>query len=610
MKIQAAIAALAVMGSSLCALANPVSRDSSQREAGLDKIKHVVLFMQENRSFDHYFGTSYGTRNFQDPNVGIQKNGLNLFYQPDSSSTDVKNGTKYLLPYRLGGKRAGCTEGGSNAWTENHSAWNNGTNDNWTAGNSPGSMGYLTRDEIIFLYALTDAFAVADGYHQSVIGPTEPNRLVWMSGTNAADGRVVTNNIEIPGMTWETYPEVLTKANITWQVFEDLDNFDDNSLLWFEYWRWKASLEERKKGILPIGLSTFYDRAKAGTLPQVSIIIAPRELSEHPDNVPAAGHWLQEQVYNAVTSSPSYNETALIISYDENGGFYDHVIPPVPPTSEWVLNPPVPNGLGSRVPFIVVSPWTRGASVYTELLDHTSQLKFLEQWIGYDSNGTLIAPCNNIDDWHRQTTGDLVSIFDFDHPDYTTPAMPVMDKPSSILGVWTSTESCELQLTAPKTKPPYGNQTYPQVEKGTRQVRGHILEGRTYTLTQGSLNSGATVVQATSANSLVVGSITSSDTASTTWTDTSYFIVHQIQGQDQYLIESAAQPGQCLSVKAKQVALAPCQTASSFAFDYQASGAQHLIKDTGSGFYITTQRNALTLTQSPSSSWSVYSVSH
>ncbi|CAO3624458.1 unnamed protein product [Cunninghamella blakesleeana] len=83
---------------------------------GLEKIKHVVYFMQENRSFDMYFGTQAGVRGFADPNVGIQKNGLNLYYQPDTNSPDVKNGTKYLLPYNFKGNRAGCTPGGSNHW--------------------------------------------------------------------------------------------------------------------------------------------------------------------------------------------------------------------------------------------------------------------------------------------------------------------------------------------------------------------------------------------------------------------------------------------------------------------------------------------------------------
>src|SRR6478752_6269077 len=125
-----------------------------------------------------------GVRGFADPNIGIQDNGLNLLYQPCSKSTDVKNGTKYLLPYHLEGKRAGCTGGGSNGWSANHKALNNGKNNNWPDGNSPNSMGYLNRSQIPFLYSLADEFTIADMYFQSVTGSTDPNRVVWMSGTN------------------------------------------------------------------------------------------------------------------------------------------------------------------------------------------------------------------------------------------------------------------------------------------------------------------------------------------------------------------------------------------------------------------------------------------
>jgi phospholipase C len=157
MKLGIAAATAIIVGQATTALAS-----SASNSTGLEKIKYFVYFMQENRAFDHYYGTMAGVRGFNDPNVGIQKNGNNLFYQPDPDSTDVKNGTKYLLPFQFKGNRAGCTLGGSNAWTQFHAAINNGTNDNWPSGNSPMSMGYEVRDQIPYHFALAESFTIAD----------------------------------------------------------------------------------------------------------------------------------------------------------------------------------------------------------------------------------------------------------------------------------------------------------------------------------------------------------------------------------------------------------------------------------------------------------------
>lgn len=135
---------------------------NTSTSSGLNKIKHFVYFMQENRSFDHYYGTMAGVRGFNDPNVGVQSNGNSLFYQPDPKSIDVKNGTTYLLPFQFKGNRAGCTSGGSNGWTANHNALNGGLNNNWPSGNSPMSMGYEVRSQIPYHFALAEAFTIGD----------------------------------------------------------------------------------------------------------------------------------------------------------------------------------------------------------------------------------------------------------------------------------------------------------------------------------------------------------------------------------------------------------------------------------------------------------------
>ncbi|KAI8071547.1 phosphoesterase family-domain-containing protein [Gongronella butleri] len=613
MKIQAALMLLATVA--IAHAAEPTAKD---RNPGLDKIKHVVLFMQENRAFDHYFGTLAGTRNFQDPNAIIQDNGLSIFYQPDEGSPDVMNGQKYLLPFRLDGNRGGCMIGGTNGWYGTHFAWNYGKMNDWPGGNAPGTMGYFTREEIPFHYAMADNFALADRYHASVLGPTIPNRVTWMSGTviDKKGNPVYDNVIPKEGYDWESYPEVLTRAGVTWQVFQDEDNFDDNSLAWFKHFKSQAGPIEKNQGTGFLGLKEFYKRTKSGTLPQVSILVAPRDLSEHPNNPPNAGAWIQNQVFRAVTQSPKYNETALIISYDEAGGFADHVAPPLPPRDKWVKiknQPVVPTGLGVRVPFLVVSPWTRGASTYTEILDHTSQLKFLEQWIGYDAKGNLKAPAKEIEPWRRETVGDFVDMFDFDHPDYTVPAIPAVKRPPYLFGGWRAATVCELFNKDHRPRPPYRNQAFPTVETGTRHVRGRIGEGHTYAFVQGDLVKGAHALDVT-CTSVKTSAIQSANVPKTAWQASNYFVVRAAAKEGEFTIESHASHGACLAVNpcTRGIVLAKCNGAKvpTFTFEYNPSGMKHTIKNVDTGLYVDIDEAGLVATAKPERSWSAFAVSY
>ena len=161
--------------------------------------------------------------------------------------------------------------------------------------------------------------------------------------------------------TWKTFQEYLEETDISWQVWQDLDNFEDNMLAYFDqYQKADNGSALHIKGNSYPGLDEFYSRAANGTLPQVSYIVGPQELAEHPPNMPKDGAWLQKQVVDAITSSPAYNETVLIISYDgkllkdypnkkqntncctEQGGWADHVVPMVAPEGtegEWLEDP-------------------------------------------------------------------------------------------------------------------------------------------------------------------------------------------------------------------------------------------------------------------------------
>ncbi|GAN01040.1 non-hemolytic phospholipase C precursor [Mucor ambiguus] len=581
---------------------------SATRIPGLEKIKHIVYFMQENRSFDNYYGTMSGVRGFADPNIGIQDNGLNLLYQPCSKSTDVKNGTKYLLPYHLEGQRAGCTGGGSNGWSANHKALNNGKNNNWPDGNSPNSMGYLNRSQIPFLYSLADEFTIADMYFQSVTGPTNPNRVVWMSGTNrgAPNDYVLEDNTESTPLEWSTYPEMLTKANTTWQLYQDKDNFDDNPLAWFKYWQKLPAGAEKNKGVGFLGLQAFYDAAAAGTLPAFSIIVGPTELSEHPNNTPLAGSWLQQQVVNAVMKGKNWKDTALFINYDESGGYFDHVIPPQAPSNEWVTDKfdggKVPIGFGPRVPMVIVSPWTRGGNVYSEVSDHTSTLKFMEEWVGKDNaTGKYLAPAENISPWARSTSSNLINAFDFENPDYSIPTFAPVPKPAQVLGKWAPTEMCEAIITAPKTSPPYGKQVYPTVEAGARLIRGAVTEGRKLAFQTAD---GMVLHLSTDAKKMQVQKL-QKRAGKPTFAKNALFNLVKTGNDKQFKMQSVANPSICLNVWGSGLDLGECKGTSWY---FQLHDGHYHVRDVGTDSYLSVKGGNVNLTNNHETHYKVYSV--
>ncbi|KAI8069929.1 phosphoesterase family-domain-containing protein [Gongronella butleri] len=563
---------------------------------GLEKIKHVILFMQENRSFDMYYGTMAGVENFASKDIGIQDNGLNLLYQPCSTSPDKKNGTSYLLPFNFKGNRAGCTPGGSNGWTANHKAINGGKNNNWPDGNSKMSMGYLTRDQIPMQFTLAESFTILDNYHQSVTASTNPNRVFWMSGTiqDPKTGYTLEDNTETPGLDWETYPQALTRANVTWQVYQDNDNFDDNPLAWFTYWRNLPAGPEKQKGTGFLGLNTFYQQAANGTLPEVSIIVGPTELSEHPNNTPAAGAWLQGQVVNAVMNSPLYKESVLLINYDESGGFYDHVVPPQMPQDKWVTDKFVggkaPLGMGPRVPMTIISPFHRGGHVFSEVADHSSCLQFLEEWVGKLPNGSYAAPAVNLDPWFRNVSSNLVASFDFNNPDYSIPTLPNIPKPSTdSSGAWDPTQMCEA-LSDPKSSPPFGNQTYPQVEKGSKALRGNNVSKRHVAFVKdgSAIEMSGTHVFSRRMMKRGVDGLTSG----------SHFVMVPAGNGKQYRIQSATDASKCINVWGSGVQLGECK-GTLWEASYQTHGGAHTLRNVGTGKYLSVHGNEVKLVEDP-----------
>ena len=221
-----------------------LAKESRSRGSFRD-IKHVVLLMQENRSFDHYFGTLAGVRGFDDPNALRLPNGQSVFYQPDA-----ENPKRYLLPFHLDTFVSSAQQipSTSHAWGVQHEAWNGGRMDQWLAAHrkadglhGPYVMGYYNRSDIPFQFALAEAFTICDAYHCSLMGPTWPNRLYWMTGTIDPDGLgggpIVDNKAPSGGYNWTTYAERLEGAGVSWKVYQQEDNYGCNMLANFRAFR-------------------------------------------------------------------------------------------------------------------------------------------------------------------------------------------------------------------------------------------------------------------------------------------------------------------------------------------------------------------------------------
>jgi len=435
------------------------------RQGSFREIKHVVLLMQENRSFDHYFGTMAGVRGFEDPDALKLADGKSVFHQPD-----VENPRGYLLPFHLDTSSTSAQKipSTSHAWAVQHQAWNNGKMDQWMPAhrkadgkNAPYAMGYHTRGDIPFQFALAEAFTICDAYHCSVMGPTWPNRMYWMTGTIDPDGQnggpMISNHLIPGGFTWTTYAERLEKAGISWKVYQQQDNYSCNMLENFKAFHEAAPQSALyKKGMVRGAADQFEQDALNDRLPAVSWIITTSKESEHPDFMPAAGAAFVARKIDAIAANPEvWAKTAFILNYDENDGIFDHVAPPTPPPGtpgEFVQGLPI--GGGFRVPCIVVSPWSAGGWVCSEPFDHTSVLQFLEKFTG------VTEP--NITDWRRQTFGDLTSAFRFnDRKAQNPPNLP--DASGALARV-------KLEITAlPSPTLPGANQIMPAQEPGERR---------------------------------------------------------------------------------------------------------------------------------------------
>ncbi|WP_037606595.1 phosphocholine-specific phospholipase C [Streptacidiphilus rugosus] len=438
-------------------------------------VKHVVVLMQENRSFDHYFGMLKGVRGFGDRATVQLSGGYSVFNQPNGSGRQYPWQMSATAPAsgQTGETIAQCDGSLDHSWSTQHKAWNNGKMDSWVSAKGTNrTMGYLSRGDIPFHYALADAYTICDAYHCSILSATGPNRTYlwsgWIDPAGTAGGAAYDGGSE-SGLSWQTYAEALQNAGVSWKVYQNAnDNFGDNGLAYFKQFTGAATgspLYQRGMGSVPSTGSTPDDIAAAikadalaGTLPQVSWVVANQAFSEHPDGPPNDGaHFVNLVIQALAADSATFDSTVLFLNYDENDGFFDHVPPPAAPSgtaAEFYSGTNI--GLGFRVPMIIASPWTRGGFVDSQVYDHTSVIRFLETWTA--ALGTP-AVCPNISAWRRQVCGDLTDAFDFANPVYGLPSLPAT-------GAVFGQSNCD-----PLPNPAPTNNALPVQESGTKPAR-------------------------------------------------------------------------------------------------------------------------------------------
>ena len=380
----------------------------------LRDIEHIVILMQENRSFDHYFGTMPGVRGFSDPAAIKLPDGSPVFYQPDPSHAQG-----YLTPfhYDTTTTSAQATPGTDHSWASQHEAWNNGKMDQWVQAKGPFTMGYFTQADIPFQWALAQAFTICDNYHCSVLGPTNPNRLyMWTGMIDPEAPAAAPSSTTAPRTTTSSCPGPPTPSGCSGPASAGRCTRRKTTTTTTRWPGSSSSATRRRRRRCGSGACASARPAGSratpaqGRLPQVSWLVAPTAQTEHPDYFPAAGAEYIASKLDAIASNEDlWHKTLFILTYDENDGLFDHVPPPVAPRGtpgEYVGGEPI--GLGFRVPAIVVSPWTAGGHVYSDVLDHTSLIRVIEKRFGVREP--------NISAFRRRTCGDFTSALRFSGP--------------------------------------------------------------------------------------------------------------------------------------------------------------------------------------------------
>jgi phospholipase C len=330
----------------------------------LPEIEHIVVLMMENHSFDNYFGALGRGDGFTmgrdgrplNHNVGADGKAVRAYHAASTCQATVNIGQ---------------------AWDTSHKCWDQGRNDGFVTACSASAMSYFTAADIPFYYSLASHFPVCDRYFASVMAQTYPNRRFLLAGTALGQVGDPFPNLVTP----QTPPngtifDLLTAHGISWKdYFADLPTTG----------LFPKTVYANPGKVVPV--ADFFVDAAAGTLPSVSLVDPEswQGSEENPQDI-HTGEYYASLVINAVLASPVWSKTLLVFTYDEHGGYYDHV-PPVRMARPDAVPPGVAPGdtygdlyswSGFRVPAVIVSPWAKRNYVSHVVHDHTSILRLIE----------------------------------------------------------------------------------------------------------------------------------------------------------------------------------------------------------------------------------------
>ena len=439
---------------------SPTPQASAQADTGIHKIQHVVVIMQENRSFDSYFGTFPGAVGIPmkdgkpsvcvpDPRAGAC---IAPFHDPNDKNTGGPHGAPAAVTAVDGGKMDGFIRALRGATT----ACTDPNDPSCAKGQAPDVMGYHDAREIPNYWTYAQDFVLQDRMFEPNASWSLPEHLFMVSGWSATCAkqndpmsctsalqapdappdfqprRAQSGTVKRPDYAWTDLTYLLHRDNVSWAYYvadgTEPDCEDDqavtctpkpqragtpgiwNPLPWFDTVHEDGQLGNVQQ------LSTFYAAAHDGTLPAVSWIAPNGKTSEHPPALVSDGQAYVTGLINAIMQGPDWNSTAIFLAWDDWGGFYDHVAPPK--VDE--------NGYGLRVPGIVISPYAKQGYIDHQTLSFDAYLKFIEDdFLG----GQRIDPKTdgrpdsrpNVRESASQL-GDLAQDFDFSQ----TPRKPVL----------------------------------------------------------------------------------------------------------------------------------------------------------------------------------------
>jgi phospholipase C len=374
-------------------------------DGDIHTIQHVVVIMQENRSFDEYFGTYPGADGI--PNgVALYDPATGSYVAPYHTHMDRNQGASHSSNAALTDIDGGLMDGFLQVYRQQHPT------------GAPEVLGYHDRREIPNYWSYADNFVLNEYMFSPQIGPSQPSHHFLVSGWSAVCSNPMdpfschsdlanhtTPNDDSLRFGWTDLTYLLDQNGVSWKYY----NHTGVAGIWNPLPHFTTVQDDGQLGNI-VNANGFFTDAANGTLPAVSWVIPNQTVSEHPTALVSTGQAWVTSLVNAVMQGPDWGSTAIFLAWDDWGGFYDHVVPPSADA----------NGYGIRVPALVISPWAKPGYIDPQTLSFDAYLKFIEDdFLG----GQRLDPSTDGRPDPRTSVredspllGDLANDFDFSQP--------------------------------------------------------------------------------------------------------------------------------------------------------------------------------------------------